>query len=113
MQLPEEGYLLRIFIGEMDRHDSRPLYEWIVQQAHAKGLAGATVLRGLMGFGANSRAIQTFKIESLSSDLPLVIEIVDEKEKLEQFLALIEGTIKAGLVTMEKVRVRLYRNKEE
>jgi PII-like signaling protein len=110
MQLPEESYLLRIFIGESDRHDGKPLYEWIVVQARARELAGATVLRGLMGYGANTREIQTFKIERLSTDLPLIIEIVDEKEKLENFLASIESTIKDGLVTMEKVQIRLYRS---
>jgi uncharacterized protein len=110
MQLPEESYLLRIFIGESDRHEGKPLYEWIVVQARARELAGATVLRGLMGYGANTREIQTFKIERLSTDLPLIIEIVDEKEKLEKFLAAIESTIKDGLVTMEKVQVRLYRS---
>jgi uncharacterized protein len=110
MQLPEESYLLRIFIGESDRHEGKPLYEWIVVQARAQELAGATVLRGLMGYGADTREIQTFKIERLSTDLPLVIEIVDEKEKLEAFLASIESTIKAGLVTMEKVQIRLYRS---
>ena len=110
MQLPEESYLLRIFIGESDRHEGKPLYEWIVIHARTQELAGATVLRGLMGYGANTREIQTFKIERLSTDLPLIIEIVDEKEKLEAFLASIESTIKDGLVTLEKVQVRLYRS---
>jgi len=111
MQLPEEGYLLRIFIGESDRHEGKPLYEWIVIQARAQELAGATVLRGLMGYGANSHAIQTFKIERLSTDLPMIVEIVDTKEKLEKFLTSVESTIKDGLVTMEKVQVRIYRSK--
>jgi uncharacterized protein len=110
MQIPEEAYLLRIFIGEMERHDGKPLYEWIVLQARASELAGATVLRGQMGYGADSRKIQSFKIENLSADLPLILEIVDTKEKLENFLASIEGAITAGLVTMEKVQVRLYRS---
>jgi uncharacterized protein len=108
--LPEEAYLLRIFIGEMERHDGKPLYEWIVSQARTHGLAGATVLRGLMGYGADSHNIQSFKIENLSTDLPLVVEIVDSKDKLEAFLATIDTAIKAGLVTMEKVQVRIYRS---
>ena len=82
MQLPEEGLLLRIFIGESDRHDGKPLYEWIVLQAREKGLAGATVLRGMMGFGANTRQIHTFKIEALSEDMPIVVEIIDTEENI-------------------------------
>lgn len=110
MQLPEEGYLLRIFIGESDKHERKPLYEWIVLQAREQGLAGATVLRGLMGFGANTRVIHTFKIERLSEDMPMVVEIVDAKEKLETFLELIDPHIKAGLVTMEKAQIKFYRH---
>ena len=94
MHLPEEGSLLRIFIGESDRHAGKPLYEWLVLQAREQGLAGATVLRGIMGFGANTRVIQTFKIERLSEDLPIVVEIVDTKEKLEAFLELMTRTSK-------------------
>ncbi|MDP1545785.1 MAG: DUF190 domain-containing protein [Anaerolineales bacterium] len=109
MQLPEEGYLLRIFIGEADKHEHKPLYEWIVLQAREQGLAGATVLRGMMGFGANTRVIQTFKIERLSEDLPMVVEVVDTKEKLETFLELIDPHIKAGLVTLEKAQIKFYR----
>lgn len=109
MRLPEEGYLLRIFIGESDKHEHRPLYEWIVLQARDQGLAGATVLRGIMGFGANTRVIQTFKIERLSEDMPMVVEIVDTKEKLEEFLELIDPHIKAGLVTLEKAQIKFYR----
>ena len=109
MHLPEEGSLLRIFIGESDRHDGKPLYEWIVLQAREQELAGATVLRGLMGFGANTRVIHTFKIERLSEDMPMVIEIVDTKEKLEAFLDLIDPHIKAGLVTLEKAQIKFYR----
>lgn len=113
MALPEEGYLLRIFIGEQDRHAGKPLYEWIVLQARQQGLAGATVLRGIMGFGANSRVIHTFKIERLSEDLPIVVEIVDTREKLEQFMALIDPEIPAGLVTLEKAQVRFYRSGQD
>ncbi len=110
MVLPAEGYLLRIFIGEGDKHDGKPLYEWIVLRAREHGLAGATVLRGMMGFGANSRVIHTFKIERLSEDLPIIIEIVDTLEKVEQFLGFIDSQITAGLATLEKVQVRFYRS---
>jgi PII-like signaling protein len=109
MHLPEEGYLLRIFIGESDRHDGKPLYEWLVLQAREHGLAGATVLRGVMGFGANTRVIHTFKIERLSEDMPMVVEIVDTKEKLEKFLEEIDEHIQAGLVTLEKAQIRFYK----
>ena len=110
MSLPQEGSLLRIFIGEGDKHEGHPLYAWIVARAKEKGLAGATVLRGVMGFGANSRIIHTFKIERLSEDLPVVIEIVDRREKLEAFLAFIDDKIHAGLATLEKAEVRFYRS---
>lgn len=109
MHLPEEGSLLRIFIGESDKHEHKPLYEWIVLQAREQGLAGATVLRGVMGFGANTRVIQTFKIERLSEDLPMVVEVVDTKERLEAFLELIDPHIKAGLVTLEKAEIKIYK----
>lgn len=108
--LPADGLLLRIFVGEGDRYDKQPLYEWIVKQAKDKGLAGATVLRGLMGFGANSRVIHTFKIERLSEDLPIIIELVDTKDKVESFLTFVEQHIQCGLLaTTEKVQVRFYR----
>ncbi len=110
MTLSEEGYLLRIFIGESDKHAGKSLYEWIVLQAREQGLAGATVLRGIMGFGANSRVIHTFKIERLSEDMPIIIEIVDTREKLENFLTSIDGEIQAGLATLEKAQVRFYRS---
>ena len=111
MVLPQEGYLLRIFVGESDRHSGKPLYEWVVLKAREQGLAGATVLRGLMGYGAHSR-IHTFKIERLSLDLPVVVEIVDSREKLEAFLDLIDDDITEGLATIEKVHVRLYRSRK-
>jgi PII-like signaling protein len=109
MQLLKEGYLLRIFIGEADKYQGKPLYEWMVVQAKQQGLAGATVLRGIMGFGANSRKIQTFKLTRLSADMPVVIEIVDTKDRLEAYLETIEASIQAGMVTLEKATVRLYR----
>jgi PII-like signaling protein len=109
MTLPQDGCLLRIFIGESDRHAGKPLYEWLVLRAREQGLAGATVLRGVMGYGAHS-ALHTFKIERLSLDLPVVVEIVDTREKLEAFLALIDGDITEGLATLEKADVRFYRS---
>src|SRR5467141_2713700 len=108
MMLPEEGYLLRIFIGESDRHSGKLLYEWIVLKAREEGLAGATVLRGMMGYGAHSR-LHTFKIERLSEDLPIIIEIVDTREKLERFLGAVEGEIPEGLATLEKAEIHFYR----
>lgn len=109
MVIPREGYLLRIFVGESDKHEGKPLYEWIVLKAREQGLAGATALRGMMGFGAHSR-LHTFKIERLSLDLPIVIEVVDALDKLEAFLALIDDNVTEGLATVEKVDVRLYRS---
>jgi PII-like signaling protein len=110
MEPASDGYLLRIFIGESDRMNGRPLYEWLVQQAKARGMAGATVLRGMMGFGAHSKVIHTFKIERLSEDLPIVIEIVDSQPMIEDFLSFAEQSIQRGmLVTVEKVQVRVYR----
>ena len=110
MILPEEGELLRIFIGESDKHDGKPLFEWIVRKARQSGLAGATVLRGLEGFGAHSR-VHTAKLLRLSSDLPVVIEIIDTREKIDRFLPQIEDAIKEGLATLEKVRIRFYRSR--
>src|SRR5437879_1195324 len=111
MMLPEEGYLLRIFIGESDRHDGKLLYEWIVLKAREEGLAGATVMRGMMGFGAHSR-MHTFKIERLSQDLPIIIEIVDTREKLEKFLSLIDNEIEEGMATRESANSFLSERKE-
>jgi PII-like signaling protein len=111
MKLPPEGKRLRIFIGESDRHDGKPLYEWLVIQAKAHGLAGATVIRGLMGYGAGSR-IHTSKILRLSLDLPMVVEIVDTDEKVHGFLASIEDILQGGLVTIEKTEVRIYNSKK-
>lgn len=109
MVLPEQGHLLRIFIGESDKHEGTPLYEWIVCRAKEHGLAGATVLRGLEGFGAHSR-LHTAKILRLSEDLPIVVEIVDTKEKIEAFLPIIDAAIPEGLATLEKVEIRFYRS---
>lgn len=109
MTLPDEGKLLRVFIGENDKHEGLPLFEWIVRTAREQGLAGATVLRGLEGFGAHSR-LHTAKILRLSSDLPVIVEIVDTEEKIETFLPLIDAAISEGLATVEKVEVRFYRS---
>jgi PII-like signaling protein len=108
MQIPEDARLLRIFIGESDRHDGQPLHEAIVLKARELHLAGATVLRGGMGFGASSR-LHTSKILRLSIDLPLVIEIVDSEEKIDAFLPLLDAMMGGGLVTVENVRVVHYR----
>ena len=108
MVVPEEGCLLRVFIGESDRHEGQPLYEWIVRQARERGLAGATVLRGIMGFGAHSR-VHTFRIERLSEDLPIVVELVDTREHLEAFLSVLDSAVQEGLATFEKAQVRFYR----
>ena len=108
MRIPKEGQLLRIFIGESNRHEGRPLYEWIVLQAKKMGLAGATVLRGMMGFGANSR-IHTARILRLSEDMPIIIEIVDTAENLDTFLSSIDSVICEGLATLEKADVQFYR----
>jgi hypothetical protein len=111
MNLPEEGYLLRIFIGESDKHEGKPLYEWIVLKARESGLAGATVLRGMMGFGPSSK-IYTIKILRLSEDLPILIELVDTREKLDIFLDEINDAIQEGLVTLEKAQVKIYRGRK-
>lgn len=110
-KLPREAELLRIFIGENDKHGGRPLYEAIVERARGQGLAGATVLRGLLGYGAHSR-IHTAKILRLSEDLPIIIEIVDESAKIEAFLPELDGMMNEGLVTIEKARVITYRPRQ-
>src|SRR5262252_5772402 len=108
MQIPHEAVLLRIFIGESDKWQHKPLYEAIVLKARELHLAGATVLRGIMGFGKSSR-LHTAKILRLSLDLPLVIEIVDSEDKINAFLPLLDKMLSGGLVTLEKVRVIHYR----
>jgi len=108
MKLPEEAELLRIFIGESDRYDGKPLYEAIVQEARRQNLGGATVFRGLMGYGAHSR-MHTAKILRLSEDLPVVIEIVDSTGKIEGFLPVLDKMMNEGLVTVERAKVLVYR----
>jgi PII-like signaling protein len=111
MKIEGEALLLRIFLGESDKQGSRPLYEVIVEEARRRGLAGATVLRGMLGFGANSR-IHTAKILRLSEDLPIVIEIVDVAERIEAILPDLDTMLHEGLITLEKVRVIAYRHNE-
>ena len=108
MEIPQDALMLRIFIGESDRWDHRPLYEAIVLKAREVHLGGATVLRGPMGFGKTSR-LHTAKILELSLYLPLVIEIVDSEEKINAFLPELDKMISGGLVTLEKVKVLHYR----
>src|SRR4026208_200197 len=111
MHLPEDAVLLRIFIGESDRYQRQPLYQAIVLKARELELAGATVLRGPMGFGKSSR-LHTAKILRLSMDLPIVIEIVDSEKKINTFLPALEGMMSGGMVTLERVQVIEYRHVE-
>lgn len=103
MQIPKDGALLRVFVGETKRYEGRPLYEAIVLKAREMHMAGATVLRGPMGFGRTSR-LHTAKVLRLSEDLPVVIEIIDSQEKIDEFLPTLDGMIGSGLVTLEKVQ---------
>ncbi len=113
MKLPEKGLLLRIFIGESDRCKGHPLYESILNEARRLNMAGATVLKGVMGFGASSR-IHTTKVLRLSEDLPMVIEIIDKKERINLLMPFLDKHVKEGLITLEEVRVIKYRhNKPE
>lgn len=109
MKLEGEAMLLRVFVGEMDRSGGKPLYEAIVLKARELNLRGATVTRGIMGFGADSR-LHTAKVLRLSEDLPLVIEIVDTKENLDKIMPFLDANVTEGLVTMEKVNVIMYRH---
>ena len=111
MKTPEDGKLLRIFVGESDRWHHQPLYEAIVLKARELGLAGATVLRGPMGYGANSH-LHTAKILRLSMDLPIIIEIVDTEEKINLLLPALDEMVQEGLVTIEDVRVLKYRSNQ-
>ena len=108
MKIPQDGYLLRVFIGESDRWHGTPLYEAIVIKARELHVAGATVIRGPMGFGANSR-LHTTKILRLSEDLPMIVEIVDAKEKIDELMPHIDEMVQEGLVTLERVQVIKYR----
>lgn len=109
MKLPEEGMLLRVFVGETDRYKDKALYEQIVIKARELNLAGATVIRGIMGFGADSR-MHSAKLLRLSEDLPVVIELVDTEEKLNTLLPFLDEAVQEGLITLEKARVIKYRH---
>ena len=109
MKLPEQGMLLRIFIGESDKYEGMPLYEKIVLKAREMNLAGATVTRGIMGFGADSR-LHTSKFLRLSEDMPMVIELVDKEERLKLLIPFLDEAVEEGLITLEKVRVIKYRH---
>jgi hypothetical protein len=112
MKLPSEAQLLRIFVGESDKYHGRPLYQAIVEDARGRGMAGATVLRGTLGFGAHSH-IHSAKVLRLSEDLPMVVEIVDTPERIATFLPDLDEMIGEGLVTLEKVQVIVYRHNPE
>jgi uncharacterized protein len=109
MKIEGEGQLVRVFVGESDRWEGKPLYEAIVLEARKAGIAGATVLRGVEGFGANSR-IHTTKILRLSEDLPMVIEIVDTPERIQAILPVLDRMVGEGLVTLERVQIIAYRH---
>ena len=109
MKIPEEGKLLRIFVGESDQYEGKPLHEAILHLARKGGLAGCTLIKGFEGFGAASR-IHTTKILRLSEDLPVVIEIIDAEDKIDKFLPILDKMVSEGLVTVEKVKVILYRH---
>ncbi|HET7044880.1 MAG TPA: DUF190 domain-containing protein [Gaiellaceae bacterium] len=108
-KLEGEGKLLRIFVGESDRHEGKPLYRAIVERVRAEGLAGATVLRGIEGFGADSR-VHTSRILRLSEDLPIVIEIVDTPERIDAILPVLDEMVGEGMVTVERVQIIAYRS---
>ncbi len=108
MEFEKDGCLLRIFIGEDDHYQGRPLYEWLVEEARRQQLAGATVLRGIMGFGRSSR-IYSSRILRLSTDLPIIVELVDTRDRLEAYLESVDDAIQEGLATMEKADVKFYR----
>jgi uncharacterized protein len=109
MKLPEQGMLLRIFVGETDKYEGKPLYEWIVLKARELNMAGATVVRGILVFGADSR-LHSAKVLRLSEDLPVIIELVDTEENLNKLLPLLDDAVLEGLITLEKVRVIKYRH---
>jgi PII-like signaling protein len=108
MKIPSDGKLLRIFIGEQDKWNGKPLYEEIILLAKKQGMAGATAIKGFMGFGAKSH-MHTTKLLRLSEDLPIIIEIVDSEEKINQFIPQIDEMVSEGLVTLEKANVIVYR----
>jgi len=108
MKVFKPGKLLRIFVGELDTHAGQPLYQWLVEEARRQNMAGATVLRGLEGFGARSE-MHTAKVLRLSVDLPVVIEIIDSAEQIDAFLLIVDEVVDEGLATVERVETHLYR----
>lgn len=104
----DEGCLLRIFVGERDKHEGMPLYEWIVERARDANIAGATVLRGMAGYGAHHR-IHTAKVLRLSVDLPIVVEIIDTVENIKRLMPILEGALHEGLATLERVELHSFR----
>lgn len=112
MKLEGEGKLLRIFIGESDKHGRKPLYQAIVEMLREEGMAGATVLRGIEGFGATSH-LHTARILRLSEDLPIVIEVADTAERIEAIIPRIDEMVREGMVTLERVEVVTYRTQEQ
>ena len=110
--LSEQAHKLRVYIGESDKHDGLPLYEWIVREARNAGMGGAIVLRGIEGFGAQSQ-IHTAKILAFSTELPVVIELIDSIEKIEEFIERIDPAIAEGMVTVEEINLRIYRKNKK
>jgi len=108
MKVFQGGKLLRIFIGELDTHEGQPLHQWLVEEARRQGLAGATVLRGLEGYGAHSE-LHTARVLRLSVDLPVVVEIIDSAERIDAFMPIVDEVIDEGLATLERVEMHLYR----
>jgi PII-like signaling protein len=111
MKIPAEGKLLRIFLGESDKWQSFPLYEEIIHAARRQGMAGATAIKGFMGFGGKSH-MHTAKLLRLSEDLPVVIEIIDSEEKINNFLPCLDEMVQEGLITLEKINVIMYRSSQ-
>lgn len=103
-----DGQVLRVFVGETDKHQGVPLYEWILKKAKQEGLAGGTALRGIAGFGAHSQ-MHSSKILDISANLPIIVEIIDSLDKIEEFLPFLEEAVKEGLATVEPAQIRLYR----
>ncbi len=112
MNLPSNAELLRVFIGEEDKYKHKPLYEAIVEQARERGMAGATVLKGCMGFGANSR-MHTSKLLRISEDMPIIVEIIDKPERIAEFIPILDSIMEEGLVTIEQVNVIIYRHNKK
>jgi len=111
MNGPTQGTLLRVYIGESDRWEGKSLHQSLVEEAKRQGLAGATVLQGIMGYGAHSR-VHTARLVDISPDLPIVVELVDEEAKIQAFLPTVQAMVREGLVTLERVSVLMYRHRD-